>query len=961
MRKRTIKIFMAIVICFACAATQLTAQIQVAGKNASPANAYSAKPHLAGNNPSIFAKISGLDFRQAVLKANCSSSASAFFAPEAACNGANVTPIQFIKANRTVVPNGVAGSNGTANTVGVVYRYVGAGTAPDGTVIDALVKIESYNNNQDPTPATYTDDDLTSPGFDENLQPSLSHGSNLNNSNPATNWTGNMTYYIRFVRTGTITPVVISVAATTVDNDGSGKCGGLREYVTYSAFNQSLISDNSNQTINTNTNTITGPATIQTDIALGADYANAALFVNVSEFRWTQGFTTETRTCTRGTASEVRYGSLNLTCQVNFNKSFASTTLSGSVYNDVDGLTNNSINSYFVNGTTTTASKTNASGLFVNLVNTVNSSDYVVSSVAIPASGIYSFPTVFSGNYKVQISNVQGAESSLAPAKTLPAGWVNTGEFLGTGAGNDGSANAALRADGLLAVTVASTAITNANFGIEQLPTANNNNAVSRANLGGTNSSPVAAGTFSGSDTSPGTVTSIKITAFPTNAKSITIGATTYYINAGAIPQGCVGCQAFPSAGVTVLTNTSGNPTTATAISVDPAPNGATTVAIPYRTIDNANVESLAATASVPFTAAPTAANVTVSGNLYFNGSPLRNVIVTLIDGETNTKDYARTNANGAYSFEKEAGKTYVVQPLSGKYKFAPSNKVINLNNNLTDVDFLLSSKNYRPKNDFDGDGKSDVAVYRQTEGNWYILNSGSEEMRVVKFGVETDVPVSGDFDGDGKTDVAIYRPSEGNWYILGSSDEKPRVERFGLADDKLVPADFDGDGKTDVAIYRNGFWYISRSSDGTVAVQKFGLESDVPVAADYDADGKADVAVYRPSEGVWYVFGSANGKLSAFNFGLEKDIPIAADYDGDGAIDIAQFRDNFWYIQKSVEGFTVSQFGTDGDQQIVGDYDGDGRADQTLFNDGIWTIQNSDNGSVRQINFGLPTDIPIG
>jgi hypothetical protein len=265
------------------------------------------------------------------------------------------------------------------------------------------------------------------------------------------------------------------------------------------------------------------------------------------------------------------------------------------------------------------------------------------------------------------------------------------------------------------------------------------------------------------------------------------------------------------------------------------------------------------------------------------------------------------------------------------------------------------------PMFDFDGDGKTDISVFRN--GTWFILKSSTNVVSTVTFGVGTDSIAPADYDGDGKTDLAVFR--QGIWYISQSSNGQLRTVHFGGAGDLPRPGDFDGDGKADIALFRpaNGVWYYIRSTDGQTVAVHYGANGDVPLLADFDGDGKSDLTLFRPANAVWYYKESSDGQNRAVHYGADTDLPVAGDYDGDGRSDIAVFRPSsgLWYHLNSSNGASVTaQWGIAGDKPVPGDYDDDGESDLAIYRGTPWIIRGSANGSTLAVNFGLGSDVHV-
>lgn len=243
---------------------------------------------------------------------------------------------------------------------------------------------------------------------------------------------------------------------------------------------------------------------------------------------------------------------------------------------------------------------------------------------------------------------------------------------------------------------------------------------------------------------------------------------------------------------------------------------------------------------------------------------------------------------------------------------------------------------------DYDGTGRNNIATWTRGKGKWFIQKYPINNRDVYYFGRSGDLPVPGDYDGDGLTDVAVFRPETGLWAVRG-------VTRFyfGQSSDLPVPAAYNGLGSVEAGIFRRstGLWAIR----GLTRFY-FGGILDLPVPGVYESYDRTRAAIFRPSSGLWVVRG-----LTRRYFGIEGDYPVSADYTGDGVKEFGIFRDSsgLW----AVSGVTRTYFGRRFDFPQPADYAGDGTAGIIIYRpaNGLWAVK-----GMTRMYWGGPNAVPL-
>jgi len=323
-----------------------------------------------------------------------------------------------------------------------------------------------------------------------------------------------------------------------------------------------------------------------------------------------------------------------------------------------------------------------------------------------------------------------------------------------------------------------------------------------------------------------------------------------------------------------------------------------------------------------------------------------RGVFVTKLQAAGSSLSYSTyldgSNSEIGYGIAVDsAGNTYVTGetnswdfPVKNAYQTSRAGELDAFVTKLTSV---AAQNEKRYHTDFNGDGTSDIAIFRSSSGLWAVRG-----ITRAYFGSSLDAPVPGDYNGDGTTDIGIFRYSSGLWAIRGVTRAY-----FGSNLDTPLPGDYNGDGTVEPGIFRSssGLWAIRG-----VTRAYFGGTWDMASPGYYNNDSAMDIGLFRSTSGLWAIRG-----ITRAYFGGSNDTPRPGDYNRNGIWEPAIFRPSagLW----AVRGVTRAYFGSSGDEPVPADYNGKNSDSPGIFrsSSGLWAAR-----GITRVYFGGTGDTPV-
>lgn len=249
-------------------------------------------------------------------------------------------------------------------------------------------------------------------------------------------------------------------------------------------------------------------------------------------------------------------------------------------------------------------------------------------------------------------------------------------------------------------------------------------------------------------------------------------------------------------------------------------------------------------------------------------------------------------------------------------------------------------------RNDFDGDGRSDLLWRHDASGRGTIWRSAlsTAQAPVATSGLDWFVAGTNDFDGDGRSDVLFRNRRTGSNVIWKSGNSATPLAVAAVADQAWTVAgtgDFDADGRADI-LWRNGrtganaIWRSASSATPMAVTGVTNLDWTVAAVADFDGDDRTDILWRNGRTGANVIWRSGNAATQAPVTGvtdLAWKVAGTGDFDADGRADVvwrhaATGANVIWKAARYDSPQSLPKTSLAWLLAATGDFDGDGRSD---------------------------------